>query len=79
MKLKRSTVIPLLLTAYLAVISKFGWDRYSAGQISALYFFGVIGLTLIVIVLLHFSLKKRERLRRVRLDDINDKDNQNNK
>ena len=72
MKLKRSTLIPLLLTAYLAVMSKFGWDQYAAGQISALYFYGVIGLTL-------FSLKKRERLRRERLDDINDKDNQNNK
>lgn len=78
MKLKRSTLIPLLLTAYLAVMSKFGWDQYVAGEISALYFYGVIGLTLIVIVLLHFSLKKRERLRRERLDDIN-KDNQNNK
>lgn len=79
MKLKRSTLIPLLLTAYLAVMSKFGWDQYAAGQISALYFYGVIGLTLVVIVLLHFSLKKRECLRRERLDDINDKDNQNNK
>ena len=78
MKLKRSTLIPLLLTAYLAVMSKFGRDQYVAGEISALYFYGVIGLTLIVIVLLHFSLKKRERLRRERLDDIN-KDNQNNK
>lgn len=79
MKLKRSTLIPLLLTAYLAVMSKFGWDQYVAGQISALYFYGVISLTLVVIVLLHFSLKKRERLRRERFDDINDKDNQNNK
>ena len=43
---------------------------YSSGAISALYFYGVIGATLIVIFLLHLSLKRRERLRAEREADL---------
>lgn len=68
MRLKRSTVIPIILIAYLAVMAYIGRGELFAGHY--LYYFGIIGCTLIVIVLLHFSLKRRERLRRERESDL---------
>lgn len=47
-----------------------GWPGYAAGNISALYYFGIIAATLAVIIVLHFSLKKRERMRAEREADI---------
>ena len=78
MKARRSTVIPLILLVYLAVMATIGWDEYAAGRSSALYYFGVIGVTLAVIVLLHFNLKRRERLRSEREADIRRNQNNNN-
>ena len=40
-------------------------------------YFGVIGVTVIILILLHFNLKKRERLRQKRMDDM--KNNSNDK
>lgn len=62
-KLKRSTLLPILLLIYLGVMACIGWPEYAAGRSSALYYWGIIASTLIVIVLLHFNLKRRERLR----------------
>ncbi len=70
MKIKKSTLLPLTLLAYLAVMSYIGYADYAAGRSSALYYFGVIGATLLVIILLHFSLKHRERLRNERENDM---------
>lgn len=70
MKTKRSTLVPCLLLVYLAVMSYIGWPEYVAGHFSALYYFGVIGASVAVIILLHFTLRKRERLRRERERDI---------
>lgn len=70
MKLKKSTVLPLVLLIYLAVMSYIGYPAFASGEYSPLYYFGIIGATLLVILLLHFSLKRRERLRREREDDI---------
>lgn len=67
--MKRSTALPLLLLGYLAVMSYIGFDEFRQGHY--LYYFGIIGLTLLAIVLLHFSLKRRERLRERRNDDEN--------
>ncbi|MDE5689217.1 hypothetical protein [Duncaniella sp.] len=61
MKLRRSTFIPLILLVYLAVMSYIGFPEYRQGHY--LYYFGVIGLTLVIIALLHLFLKKRERQR----------------
>lgn len=69
MKLKRSTVIPVVLLVYLAVMSYIGRGELYAGHY--LYYFGIIGATLVVITLLHFFLKKREKLRRLREEDMN--------
>ncbi len=64
----RSTLIPAVLLVYLGVMSYIGFDEFRAGNY--LYYFGIIGVTLLVIVLLNFSLKRRERLRREREDDL---------
>lgn len=66
--MKRSTIIPLALLAYLGVMSYIGLPKYYAGDYFG--YFGIIVGTLIVIVLLHFSLKRRERLRREREEDM---------
>lgn len=70
MKIKKSTLLPIVLLAYLAVMSYIGYPDYAAGRSSALYYFGIIGATLLVIILLHFSLKRRERLRSERERDM---------
>lgn len=63
MKIKRSTLIPAVLLVYLAVMAGIGYPEYAAGRTSALYYFGIIAITLVVLVLLHFSLKRREKYR----------------
>jgi 4-hydroxybenzoate polyprenyltransferase len=62
-KPKRSTIIPILLAIYLAVMAYIGWPAYASGQTSALQYFGTIAATLLILVLLHFTLKKRENKR----------------
>lgn len=69
-RIPRSTLIPALLVIYLAVMARIGWPEYAAGRTSALYYFGIIAATLAVIVLLHFNLKKRDKLRAEREADI---------
>lgn len=66
MKLKRSTVIPVILLIYLAVMVVLGWPDYVRGATSPALYFGGTALTVAVIVLLHFNLKKREEYRRRR-------------
>ena len=70
MKIQRSVLIPAVLAGYLAVMAVIGWPDYASGRTSALQYFGTIGVTLIILVLLHFNLKRRERLRRERMDDL---------
>ena len=60
-RVKKSTWLPLLLLAYLCVMAAIGWRRYVLGIYSPLYYWGIIALTLAVIALLHFNLKRRER------------------
>lgn len=38
-KIQRSTIVPLLLVVYLAVMSYIGYPEYEAGRMSALYYF----------------------------------------
>ena len=68
-KPKKSTLLPLVLIGYLGGMAYVGRHELEAGNY--LYYFGIIGASLVCIVLLHFSLKRRERLRREREDDIN--------
>ena len=59
------------MLVYLAVMSYIGRGEFFAGHY--LYYFGIIGISLVIIVLLHFSLKRRERLRREREKDMEGK------
>lgn len=70
MKVKKSTWLPIVLLVYLAVMSYIGYPDYVSGKSTPLYYFGIIGVTLLVIILLHFSLKRRERLRNEREEDM---------
>jgi uncharacterized membrane protein len=70
MKVKRSVVVPAILAIYLAIMAYIGYDEYAVGHTSAFQYFGTIFATIVVLVLLHFSLKRRERLRRERTDDM---------
>ena len=67
--MKRSTVIPLILLVYLAVMSYMGRGEFLAGNY--LFYFGIIGATRVIIWLLHINLKMREKKRE------EDKKNQN--
>ena len=61
MKLRRSTIIPLVLLIYLAIMCWIGRGELAAGNY--LYYFGIVGVTLIAIGLLHLTLRQRERQR----------------
>ena len=67
--MKKSTYIPILLLIYLGVMSYIGRGEFYAGNY--LYYFGIIGITLLCIVLLHFVMKKRETLSKKREKDMN--------
>jgi len=73
MRVKRSTILPIVLAIYLAVMAYIGYPEYAAGRTSALYYFGTIGITIVILILLHFNLKRRERLRREREKDMDGK------
>lgn len=60
-------MLPLALLAYLLVMAYVGRARLFAGEY--LYYFGIIGVSLVIIVLLHFALKRRDRLRERRETD----------
>lgn len=69
-RIKRSTLIPLVLAVYLMVMASIGWGDYASGRTSALYYFGVIAITVVILILLHFSLRRRERYREERQADM---------
>ncbi len=58
---RRSTIIPMLLLVYLAVMAYIGRGELLAGNY--LYYFGIIGVTLACILALHLVLKRREKMR----------------
>lgn len=72
---KRSTIIPLALLMYLGVMCYVGRSLFFEGRY--FYYFGVIAASLLAIILLHFSLKRKERLRREREEDMSRNENKN--
>lgn len=60
-KFKKSTYLPLILFIYLAVLAYIGRDILLRGEYT--YYFSVVGLSILVIVLLHFSLKRKEKMK----------------
>lgn len=67
---KRHILIPTVLLVYLAVMSAIAYPDYRSGVHTPLFYFGVIGTTLVVIVLLYFFMRKRDRLRGEREADM---------
>ncbi len=70
MKYSRAIIVPALLLVYLAVMAYLGLDGLRSGQTSLAAYVATIVVSLGVIILLHFFLKKRERLRRERMEDL---------
>lgn len=60
-KFKKSTYLPVALLIYFGYMTYPGRGYFYGGEY--FYYFGIIAICLIVIVLLHFSLKRREKLR----------------
>lgn len=59
-KIRRSTILPIILLIYLGVMAYIGRGELAAGHY--LYYFGIIGASLLCIILLRIFLKKRERM-----------------
>ena len=59
-KIRRSTILPIILLIYLGVMAYIGRGEPAAGHY--LYYFGIIGASLLCIILLRIFLKKRERM-----------------
>lgn len=70
-RLNKSVVIPAALLVYLGVMAVMAWPAYREAKLTAFEYFGTIGLTLAIVIALHFLIKKRERLRREREQDLN--------
>ena len=70
MKYSRAIIVPALLLVYLAVMAYLGLDGLRSGQTSLAAYVATIVVSLGVTILLHFLLKKRERLRRERMEDL---------
>lgn len=66
-KVKMSTIMPVLLAIYLAVMAWVGRHRLADGEY--FYYYGVIGVCLVIIVTTHFVLKKREYYRQKRREE----------
>lgn len=73
-KIKKSTYLPTILLVYLLCMAYIGKDILLKEDY--LYYFSVFGLSLIIIILLHFSLKKKEK--RDEEKQLNDKNNKEN-
>ena len=61
LKIKRSVVFPIIMLIYLAVMAWLGRDRIAKGEY--LYYYGIVGVSLVIILLLFLSLRKKEQLR----------------
>lgn len=61
LKIKRSVVFPIIMLIYLAAMAWLGRDRIARGEY--LYYYGIVGVSLVIILLLFLSLRKKEQLR----------------
>ena len=69
-KPKRSTIIPLCLLAYLCVMAWVGRGQITKAEPDYLQYFGIIGISLLIIVLLYFALRRKETLRQRRKEEL---------
>ena len=78
-QVKRHVLVPLVLLLYLAVMAYMGLEGLRSGATPPAQYFGTLVITLGIIILLYFFMKKRDRLRRERLEDIKESNKDNNK
>ena len=68
--MKRYDIIALLLVIYLAVMAYFGRGMLLSGNYSQInnqeQYFSIIGVTLLVIFILRWAMKRREKIREER-------------
>lgn len=72
---KRHIIIPAALLIYLGAMAYIGLDGVRSGQTSVAQYVGTIVITLAIIVVLYFIIKKRDRLRDQRRRDIENSNN----
>lgn len=58
---KWSYILPAIMLIYLGFMAYVGYPHLLAGEY--LFYFGIIGISLVIIIALHFVLKKKELLR----------------
>ena len=61
MNIKKYDLIPLLLFIYTIVMAVWGWNQFDGNRWE---FIGMLAANILVIVLLRFVLKRRERYRK---------------
>ena len=61
MKIKKYDLIPLLLFIYTIVMAVWGWNQFDGNRWE---FIGMLAANILVIVLLRFVLKRREKYRK---------------
>ncbi|MGM9833962.1 MAG: hypothetical protein ACI31A_09800 [Candidatus Limisoma sp.] len=76
MKLKKSTYLPALLAVYLIVMATIGRGLATS---KPLEYYAVLAISAGVIVLLHFVLRKKERLAERKNESANEENNENDK
>ncbi len=64
---KWSYILPAIMLIYLGFMAYVGYPHLLAGEY--LFYFGIIGISLIIIIALHFVLKKKEQLRQKAAED----------
>lgn len=65
---KWSTALPLILLAYLGFMAYIGYPHLLAGEY--LFYFGIVGISLVIILALHIVLRKKEQRRQRASEDI---------
>lgn len=61
MKIRKSVILPVALLIYLGVISYMSYPEYKVHQ-NHLEYFGTIAGTIVIIAVLFFFLRKREKM-----------------
>lgn len=77
-RIPRHILIPAILLVYLAVMAILGLDGLRSGATTPTQYVLTIIVTLAIIVLLYFFIKKRDQLRQERLRDLARRSSQSN-
>lgn len=77
-KIKQSVIVPVCLAIYLGIMAYIGRDNFTSDN--KFTYYSVLAVSLVIIVILHFVLCKKEHLRQRRQEELqygryDDKDN----